>query len=109
MLITFKSTASAEIVMYKKHIQELFFILDKNLDRGVITVQEIDEVIKKIDQYIEECNSKNEENINNIDLDKEDSETNFSKQEVSISARLFPLLDMLKEAKQKQKNVLWGV
>lgn len=109
MLITFKSAATAEIVMYKKHIQELFTVLDKDLDRGVITVDEIEGVIKKIDQYIEDCNSKNDENTNNSDDDKEDNDINFSMQEVNISARLFPLLEMLRESKQKQKNILWGV
>jgi hypothetical protein len=108
MLITFKSSASAEIVMYKKHIQELFTIIGKDLERGVITPEETKGIIDKINQYIFDCNKQHEYNTVGNEQNT-DEEENYSKQEVSISARLFPLLEMLIEGNQKQKNILWGV
>lgn len=109
MLITFKSKASADITMYKKHVLELFTVLDKNVDQGVITAQEIDDVIKKIEQYIIDHQVKDEENNDIDENDIDDYEKFKIRQEVSLSARLFPLLEMLKAANQKQKDILWGV
>lgn len=109
MLITFKSNATAEIVMYKKHVQELFKILDKDVERGVFTTEEMVEIINKIDQYILDKNKQQDEITCSSNHDDVDDNEKFTKQEVSISARFFPLLEMIKEANKKQKNILWGV
>jgi polyhydroxyalkanoate synthesis regulator phasin len=109
MLIIFKSKAAAEIVMYKKHLQEIFTFLDKDLDRGVITAAEAKDVIIKIESYIQE-HQKNTENSDPYDdEDMDEIEKHKQLQEVSLSARLYPLLEMLQDANKKQTDILWGV
>jgi hypothetical protein len=47
------------------------------------------------------------EEIDEDELD--DAEKKARKDFVSISARLFPLYEMLKTANKKQKEIIWGV
>ena len=108
MLIIFQSKAAADIVMYKKHVRDLFTILNKELEQGIITPKEIQGVLKKIENYIAENNKNLSENVNKIDED-DDIEQYKQHQQVSLSARLYPLIEMLKAADKQQKDIVWGV
>jgi|JI9StandDraft_2_1071091.scaffolds.fasta_scaffold12636_6 hypothetical protein len=116
MLVSFKSTATAEITMYKAHIVEVLELLGKNVDRGVITVAEMAKAIEKIEALIEADKkqrqlqeSKESTENSYADEDLDDAEKKKKKDTVTLSARLFPFLDMLKIAHKKQKDILWGV
>lgn len=117
MLITFQSKATAEITMYKEHIVNVLKLLGKNADQGVITAQETVKAIAIIEALIVENNLKEkleQEKINSFKLgdSEEESDTDelfFEKQKVSLPVRLFPFFEMLKEARKKQCDILWGV
>lgn len=112
MLITFKSSAAAEITMYKAHIQDVLASFDKNCERGVITCAEATQVIQHMENLIEK--DKQERRLQEQllqDQEEEDDpiEQKNSMETVSLSARFFPLLEMLKLAQKKQKEIVWGV
>jgi hypothetical protein len=114
MLVCFKSTAAAEIIMYKEHIAAILEMLGKEVERGVITAAETPMVIQKIENFIEEEKKQaalKAKLLADVDEDEDlDSVEKKKKMEVvSLSARLFPFLDMLRAANKKQKDVLWGV
>lgn len=111
LLITFQSSAAAEITMYKAHVKELLDTLDKNDERGVITCAEIDHVMQilegmiakdKQERQAQEQMCQDDDEIDGFEL-KNKNET------VSLSARFFPLIEMLKLAQKKQKDIIWGV
>ncbi|MBI3711390.1 MAG: DUF1840 domain-containing protein [Burkholderiales bacterium] len=111
LLITFQSSAAAEITMYKAHVKELLDTLDKNTERGVITCAEIDHVMQilegmiakdKQERQAQEQMCQDDDEIDRFEL-KNKNET------VSLSARFFPLIEMLKLAQKKQKDIIWGV
>lgn len=116
MLIIFKSKAAAEVIMYKEHIAAVLEMLGKNLERGVITAAETSYAIQQIEKLVEEDKQqrKLQEQTKGNEEDKEDEDLNeFEKKKkldtVTLSARLFPLLEMLRAANKKQTDVLWGV
>lgn len=109
MLVTFQSTADADITMYESHIEPILESLGKNVKRGVITVPELAQFIAAFEKIMEE-DRKQRAQIEDIDEDElDDIEKKKRKDFVSTSARLFPLYEMLKAANKKQKEVIWGV
>lgn len=112
LLITFQSSAAAEITMYKAHVKELFDTLDKNCERGVITCAEIAHVMQVLETMI--VKDKQERQLQeqmrpDEDEDIDRFEQKSRDQTVSLSARFFPLIEMLKLAQKKQKDIIWGV
>jgi argininosuccinate lyase len=109
MLVTFQSTADADITMYESHIGPILESLGKNAKRGVITVPELAQFITAFEKIMEE-DRKQRAQVEEIDEDElDDIERKKRKDFVSTSARLFPLYEMLKAANKKQKEVIWGV
>lgn len=110
MLIIFKSKAAAEVIMYKEHIAAVLEMLGKNLERGVITAAETTYAIQQIEKLVED--DKQQRKLQN-QIDEDEDLDEFEKKKkldtVTLSARLFPLLEMLRAANKKQTDVLWGV
>ncbi|MBR7800611.1 DUF1840 domain-containing protein [Undibacterium fentianense] len=109
MLIIFKSKVTGEIVMYKEHVANLFRLLEKNLERGVITAAETNHVIKTIEQLIDEDKQQRKTIAQNEEDDLSDYEKKQQNSVVTLSARMYPLLEMLRMANKKQADILWGV
>lgn len=113
MLIIFKSKAAAEVIMYKEHIAAVLEMLGKKLERGVITAEETSYVIQQIEKLVEEDKQQRklqeQTKGNEEDEDLDEFEKKKKLDTVTLSARLFPLLEMLRAANKKQTDVLWGV
>jgi len=117
MLITFKSRASAEVVMYEQHANRILDLLHKDHKQGVITAAETADAIKVLEAEIDlvkahEAHAASDaierdvvahHNENGDDNEHEQMET------VSFSSRAYPLLEMLRAAHKEQRDVLWGV
>jgi hypothetical protein len=114
MLVIFKSKAAAEVIMYKEHIALVLDALNKDSQRGVITFAESANAIALIEKLIDDDKQlrKQEESLNentDDDSDLDEFEKRKKRDTVTLSARLFPILDMLRAANQRQEDVLWGV
>lgn len=109
MLVTFQSTADADITMYQAHIGPVLASLGKDVKRGVITAQEtqffIDAFEKVIEQDRRQSAHLDDGNEDELDEIEKKARMDF----VSLSARLFPLYEMLKAANKQQKDIIWGV
>ncbi len=112
MLVIFKSKATAEVIMYKEHIASVLEMLNKNVDRGVITAAESENAIQQIEQLIE-ADKQQRLQQEKMQLEDEEDLDEIEKRKkrdfVSLSARLYPILEMLKAANKKQTDVLWGI
>ena len=116
MLITFKSKASADVVMYKTHAQPLFDLLEKSPDQGVITAEEIPDALEKLEAKIAasklelsaEEKQKDALSDDTQDYTKDDDQAGH-KQTVSFAVRAFPFLEMLRAAKREKQFIIWGV
>ena len=114
MLVTFKSKAAAEVVMYKEHAQHILQLIGKEVSQGIITPDETAGAIKVIEAAVAESrvhpiSEKVARDIgvhHNADGDDNDHEKS---EDVSFSARVYPLLEMLHAAQRMQREVMWGV
>ena len=114
MLITFKSKAAAEVIMYKEHAQHILQLIGKDVSQGIITSKETASAIQVIEAAVAESrvhpiSEKVARDIgvhHNADGDDNDHEKSEA---VSFSARVYPLLEMLHAAHKMQREVMWGV
>lgn len=114
MLVTFKSKAAAEIVMYEEHAKALLDLLHKDVKRGVVSVGETAAAVAKLESAIHDSKAdpSTEENARNAAARHEDGGENRdyeSTQPVSFAARAYPLLEMLRAAHRSGDDVLWGI
>jgi len=107
MLITFKSKAAAEVVMYKEHAKPILDLLHKDVERGVITAAETASAIAKLEAEIAASRLPPPEAVQRDD-DGDDNE-HEPVEAVSFSTRAYPLLEMLRAAQRDGRDVVWGV
>jgi uncharacterized membrane protein YkoI len=113
MLISFKSKSSPEVLMYQEHAQRILDLLHKNPTRGVITAAEAAQALSVLEQEVAESKLHPETDVEH-DVhahEKEENETaeHAVMQRVGFAARAFPLLEMLRSAKQENESIIWGV
>lgn len=114
MLITFKSKAAAEVVMYKEHAKRILDLLHKDAGRGVITAAETAGAIAKLEAEIAESrlHSVSEEVQHDVAAhhgDNGDDNDHEPVEIVTFSSRAYPLLEMLRAAHKEGRDVVWGV
>ncbi len=107
MLVTFKSKAAADILMYAVHAKPIPELLGKDIERGVITTEETGQAVERIESEIAarklSAPAADEHDDGDSDAKKGLNEV------VSFGARAYPLLEMLRAAHREQAFVMWGV
>lgn len=111
MLITFKSKAASEVVMYKEHAKRILDLLHKDLERGVITAAETASAIAKLEAEIAASQLPPPEAVLRDDGDDDNDDDNEHEpvETVSFSTRVYPLLEMLRAAHRDGRDIVWGV
>ena len=109
MLITFKSKAAADIIMYKEHAQPILDLWHKQPDRGVITSAEIPGAIAALETGIREAQAEPEPAASQMQAGREIDEDRPAANQVPFAVRVFPLLEMLRAAQKQACEVVWGV
>lgn len=116
MLITFKSKAAAEVMMYEDHAKRILDLLHKETRRGVITAAETADAIRLLEGEIAENNAHFASGAVQRDVvahhgeKGDDNEHEHEESEaVSFSSRAYPLLQMLRAAHAEKRDVMWGV
>jgi hypothetical protein len=117
MLVTFKSKAAAEVIMYQDHAKPILDLLGKDVSQGVITVPELDNAIATVEAEIAAFRqrqaaekAKREAEQASEDKDREDGENEPAAiQDVSFPTRAYPLLEMLRAAQKHKQPVAWGI
>ncbi|NMM38758.1 MAG: DUF1840 domain-containing protein [Glaciimonas sp.] len=113
MLITFKSKAASEVIMYQEHAKPILDLLHKDLERGVITAAETAGAIATLEAKIaasrlpsaspEASNGAAQGGYVRKDDEHEPTDT------VAFSSRVYPLLEMLRAAQTDGRDIMWGV
>ena len=106
MLITFTCKSAADVLMYEMHAKPLLDLLGKDVQRGVITAEEVPEAIARIERAITE--SKRPQSSADDHADDESGDP-MGDAGVSFGARAFPLLEMLRAAQREKQFLMWGV
>ena len=117
MLVTFKSRASAEVLMYEEHANRILDLLHKDHKQGVITAEETAKAIQILEAEIstvkgQEIHATSEAIQRDVVAhhgEHGDDNEHEPPEVVSFSSRAYPLLEMLRAANKENRDVLWGV
>ena len=115
MLVTFKSHASADVIMLGDAAKKLIAIIgkDPHSAQGIITAQQLPEAIARLQAAIEEDRARQaelERRRTEADeaADKEAGNTGMAAP-VGLAQRAWPLLNMMEESLREETPVVWGV
>ena len=114
MLVTFKSKAAAEVLMYEEHAKRILDLLHKDVKRGIITAAEMPNAIAAVEAEIAEGRMHHPpEEVQRDALAHQGEEPEDNEHEpvefVSFSTRAYPLLEMMRAAQHDHKDIMWGV
>ncbi len=110
MLITFKSKAAAEVLMYATHAKPILDLLGKDVARGVITAEENAGAIQQLEAEIARRKQADAAQDMAAADQGDGSESDATRVDhVSFATRAFPLLEMLRAAQRDREFVMWGV
>ena len=114
MLVTLKSKAAADVVMYESHAKPILDLLHKDIKRGVITAAECAAAIALLQKQVDNSKAHDAAEALERDVLKHhgaggDDNGHEKVEPVTFSARAYPLLDMLREAQKGNYDILWGV
>ena len=106
MLVTFKSDADADIVMYRKHAEPILRLLGKDVERGILTPEALPQAIATLEAAIE-ADRRVHPGLDETEEEKAKEEG--KEPPVEFHRRAWPLLQMMKRALAEKKPVLWGI
>jgi GT2 family glycosyltransferase len=109
MLITFRCKAYPEVMMYAEHAKRILDLLNKDTERGIITAEEAPKAVEVLEQEIAESRKHAPTDDVEQDTRGEDDNQHEGLQSVSFGTRAYPLLEMLRAARDHHREVMWGV
>ncbi|OGB27601.1 MAG: hypothetical protein A3I66_06935 [Burkholderiales bacterium RIFCSPLOWO2_02_FULL_57_36] len=111
MLVTFKSKAAADVVMYEEHAKRILDLFGKDIKRGVITAAESGDAITRLEAEIAQSktHAASEEIRDDIEAHPVDDNGHEPIPSVSFATRSYPLLEMLRAAQKQGHVVAWGI
>ena len=102
MLYEFRSRATGSVTMIGKAAEQVLKIIGKSPDAtGIITVAQIPAAIAALEQAAEREQPQDDDDQNL----REDARERF----VSLRQRVYPLIELMREAKAADVDVTWGV
>jgi len=112
MLIKFKCKSYPEVLMYQEHAKRILDLLHKDPERGVITAEEAPRAVQLIEGEVEE--SRKHQVTDQVAQDvlahgDDENKEHEPIEVVSFPTRIYPLLEMLRSARDNRTDVLWGV
>jgi delta 1-pyrroline-5-carboxylate dehydrogenase len=109
-MLKFTSTATGDVTMLDAHAEQLLTLIGKEKgERGVITVAEMAEAITRLQAAgAQDRHARQSEDVEPTGEDENDEQDARSNQ-VGLSQRAFPLIEMLKRALAEGEPVLWGI
>lgn len=111
MLVTFKSAASADVIMFGDVAKRLIGVLGKDPGdtQGIVTVEQLPDAIARLRAAIDEDKARQaERSAEDEERDAEHGRSGMAAP-VGLAQRAWPLLDMLEVAAKEGVPVVWGV
>ncbi len=111
MLVTFSSKADMDVLMMEKHAIQVLIAAGKLTapeipQRGVFTIEQLDDAIKNLQVAIHEEGTTLEKHPDDQDEDDDDNKPKAG-EVVLLAQRAAPLLQMMRKAKAAHAPILW--
>ena len=110
MLITFKSEASADVIMVDKDAKKVIALLGKDASdtQGIVTVEQLPGAIASLRKAIDEDRERQSQRTDEDEAaDREAGRTGMAAP-VGIAQRGWPVFEMLELALKEKVPVIWG-
>lgn len=107
-MIRFSSNATGDVQMLRAHAEILLAAIGKELgERGVITPAEMPAAIAALESAGQRDRHERQalEAEEQDDSDDEDVKSN----QIGLSQRAFPLVQMMKHAQAEDASIVWGI
>lgn len=109
-MITFKSDAAADVMMFDKVAQHMMQLMGKEVtERGIITIEQMSECIVRLRAAIAEDRTKARGPAPEADDEDPGGGRLGAAAPVSLAQRAVPLVEQLERSLAAEKPVLWGV
>jgi hypothetical protein len=106
MLVTFRSTATPDVLMLKDLAQYLLGLVGKHLSpRGVILHDELPNAISRLEAAITADEAAQAEQ----DALYQHAHAHTGESHGGLSRRAWPFLDMMREAERQNADIIWGL
>lgn len=104
MIVTFKSPAAGDVIMFGDAAHRLLEIMGKDPgEKGIITAEQLPDAIARLRSAIAEDKAKRAAQGGADEVDKQGQPV------ISLAQRAVPLLDLLEWSQKKNKPVTWGI
>jgi Domain of unknown function (DUF1840) len=104
MIYKFKSKATADLVMLEASGQQILSIIGKSGTQGIVTVSEQSAAISAIEAAI--ASEENQRKEAEAEAAKEGRK--LPPPGITLRARAWPFVEMLKAAQKENADVIWG-
>lgn len=109
MLITFKSKAAGDVIMFGDVARRMMEIMGKEPgDRGIITVEQLPEAIARLRRAMEEEKERSRQ-IGEEEPQFEKTPEGGKREYVSLPRRAAPLVELMEYSLREKQPVVWGV
>lgn len=107
MIVTFKSTACADVIYFDDVAKRMLELMGKDHDaRGIVTVEQLPDAIARLGSAIA---ADKELHRQHVLSEAPQTEAGGTRPFVSLTQRALPLLAMLEESLREKQPVVWGV
>jgi hypothetical protein len=108
MIVTFKSAATADLIMFGQAAQELLNVMGKgnSLAQGIFTVEQLPAAIDQLRAAIEQDRARQRAQGH---VEEDEDAPRGMAAPVNLAQRGWPLLEMLERSLANGKPVTWGV
>lgn len=104
MLITFKSKAAGDVIMFGDVAKQMLVAMGKSVDKqGIITVEQLPEAIKRLKQAAAETKAQQKPEAEDDEPKRADGHV-----AVSLAQRAVPLIELLEYSLKAKAPVTWG-
>ena len=109
MLITFKSKASGDVIMFGDVAKKILYLIGKGADetKGIITVEQLPEAISHLKSAIDADKTQQAAQPDEPEQQGDQSENTGIGAPVSLAQRAWPLLEALEYAHRDGVPVIW--
>jgi hypothetical protein len=109
MLITFKSRAGGDVIMFGKIGQQMLQAMGKDPEdaRGIVTVEQLDAAMAGLQAAVQADREQRAATTKRDDDDEDEEPKRGMGAPVNFAQRAIPLIDLLTYAKREEQPVLW--
>jgi hypothetical protein len=109
MIVTFKSAASGDVIMFGDVAKRMMELMGKNVtDQGIVTVEQLPDALARLRAAVA-ADKANRVDDNDDESNHQSGGGRNAGPAVSLTQRATPLIELLDWSLKKKKPVTWGV